>query len=60
METSELLQKTILEATLENMDQGISMVDADLKFIAFNAKLLVLFELPASFRIGGGERAGRR
>jgi transcriptional regulator with PAS, ATPase and Fis domain len=44
----ELEEKTtILESTLENMDQGISMVDADLHTIAFNQKFLELLDFPA-------------
>jgi signal transduction histidine kinase/CheY-like chemotaxis protein len=50
----ELQAKTvILRATLENMDQGISMVDADLNAIAFNRRFLELLDLPAE-RFGLG------
>ena len=44
---TELVEKTtILESILENMDQGISMVDKDLNVIAFNQKFLALLEFP--------------
>ena len=39
-------KSAILEATLENMDQGISMVDSDLKLVAFNRRLIELWDLP--------------
>jgi PAS domain S-box-containing protein len=39
-------QSAILEATLENMDQGISMVNENLETIAFNRKFLELLQLP--------------
>ena len=46
-------QKAVLEATLENLDQGISMFDGDLKLVAFNGKYLDLLELPADkFSVG--------
>ncbi len=35
-----------LEATLENTDQGISMVDAELTMVAFNQRFLELLEFP--------------
>ena len=37
-------QSAILEATMENMGQGISMVDKDLNAVAFNKKFLAMFE----------------
>jgi len=44
----ELEEKTtILESIMENMDQGISMVDAELRTIAFNQKFLELLDFPA-------------
>lgn len=44
---------TILKNTLENVDQGISMVDGDLRVITFNQKFLELLELPPEvFRVG--------
>jgi len=43
----ELAEKSaMLEATLENMDQGITMVDRDLNTIALNRKFLELQEFP--------------
>jgi C4-dicarboxylate-specific signal transduction histidine kinase len=43
----------ILRGTLENIDQGITMVDANLNVIAFNQRFLELLDLPADrFRIG--------
>jgi len=39
-------QKAVLEATMETMDQGISMVDKNLNILAFNHKFLELLELP--------------
>jgi PAS domain S-box-containing protein len=39
-------QKAILETTLENIDQGITMVDANLHTIALNRKFLELLDLP--------------
>jgi PAS domain S-box-containing protein len=51
---TELVEKTtILESILENMDQGISMVDKDLNVIAFNQKFLALLEFPPDkFQLG--------
>ena len=44
----ELALKTAqLQNTLEYMDQGISMVDGDLKVILFNQRFLDLLDLPA-------------
>ena len=40
-------QTAILEATMENMGQGISMFDADQKLIVRNRKLLELWDYPA-------------
>jgi PAS domain-containing protein len=50
----ELAEKTALfEAILENMDEGISMVDADLNAVAFNRRFLELLEFPMDrFRPG--------
>ena len=51
---SELAHKTsVLETTLENIDQGITMVDADLRTIALNRRYLQLLDLPADrFTVG--------
>ena len=65
----ELAEKTVvLETTLENMSQGISVYDADLKLVAFNQKYVDLrgyppgflhigmsFEEVARFRAGRGD-----
>ena len=40
-------QTEILEVTLENMSQGITMVNQDLDVIAFNRRFLELLEFPA-------------
>lgn len=40
-------QSAILEATLENMDQGISMVDENLNVVMFNQKFLDYMNFPA-------------
>ncbi len=39
-------QIAIVDSTLENVDQGISMVDADLNAVAFNERFLELLDLP--------------
>ncbi len=41
-------QSAILEATLENMGQAISMVDDNLNVVMFNQKFLQFFEFPES------------
>ncbi len=47
---SELAEKTVvLETTLENMSQGISVYDAELKLVAFNRRFLELFRYPPGF-----------
>ena len=46
-------QKAILETTLENMDQGISMIDKDLRAIAVNRRFIELLDLPADLFIAG-------
>jgi len=44
---NELAQKSaMLEATMENMDQGISMFDGDLNLTAFNHQFVELLEFP--------------
>ena len=46
----ELAEKTVvLETTLENMSQGISVYDADLKLVAFNRRFVELFRYPPGF-----------
>ena len=46
-------QSAILKATLENMGQGITMVDNDLKVVAFNKRFLELMDWPED-RFGHG------
>ena len=46
-------QTSILEATMENMGQGISMFDADEKLIVRNRKLLELWDYPADLFVPG-------
>jgi len=46
-------QTAILEETLENMGQGITMVDQDLRTLAFNRKFFELMEFPPD-RFGKG------
>jgi PAS domain-containing protein len=50
----ELARKAaILELTLDAMDQGISVFDADLKVVVFNRRFLEILRLPADrFRVG--------
>jgi len=51
---NELAEKSFaLEATLEHMDQGISMIDADLNVLAFNHKFLELLQFPADLFVKG-------
>ncbi len=38
----------LLETSLENMDQGISVVDAQLRLVAWNRRYAELFDFPAS------------
>jgi PAS domain S-box-containing protein len=46
-------KSAILERTLENMDQGISMVDGQLRVITFNQKFLELLQFPPErFKLG--------
>ncbi|MCH9051958.1 MAG: PAS-domain containing protein, partial [Proteobacteria bacterium] len=47
---SELAEKTmVLETTLENMSQGISVYDAELKLVAFNQRYVDLRGYPPGF-----------
>jgi signal transduction histidine kinase len=46
----DLAEKSLaLEATLENMGQGITMIDGDLNVLAFNQKFLELLDFPPEF-----------
>jgi signal transduction histidine kinase len=40
-------QSVLLQTTLEHLDQGISVLDRDLKLVAFNRRFLELLALPA-------------
>jgi len=44
---------TVLQATLENMAQGISVADADLRLIAFNRKFCEILEFPPEMAYEG-------
>jgi PAS domain S-box-containing protein len=46
-------QSVILKSTMENMGQGITMVDRDLNTIALNQKFIELMDLPAD-QFGAG------
>lgn len=41
-----VVRTNLLEAVLDNMDEGISMFDADLNLIAFNQRFLELLDFP--------------
>ena len=50
----ELAEKSLtLETTLESMDQGITMINADLNVIAFNEKFLELLDFPPDVFVKG-------
>jgi len=42
------LKSEVLRGTLEHMDQGISMVDAELRMVAWNRRFLELLDFPES------------
>jgi diguanylate cyclase (GGDEF)-like protein len=42
-------ESAVLEATLENMDQGLMMVDGDLRVQVFNTRAATLLDLPVEF-----------
>ena len=48
-ETSQELRfsRQLLAATMENVTQGISVVDADMNLVAWNHRYLELFDYPA-------------
>lgn len=50
-EASQAVQfnRELLQATLDNIDQGVSVVDEDLRLVAWNARYIELFDLPAGF-----------
>ena len=41
--------KELLRTTIENIDHGISVVDKDLRIVAWNRRYLQLFQFPAGF-----------
>jgi PAS domain-containing protein len=50
----ELAEKSLaLEATMENMSQGITMIDSDLNVLAFNQKFLELMDFPTDVFVKG-------
>jgi len=50
----ELAEKSLaLETTLENMGQGITMIDGDLNVLAFNQKFLELLDFPPDVFVKG-------
>ena len=46
-------QTAVLQATLEAMDQGISVVDSDLHMTALNRKFCEMLDFPAEMAVGG-------
>ena len=50
-ETSQELRfsRQLLHATMENVAQGISVVDADMRLVAWNGRYLQMFEYPDGF-----------
>ncbi|WP_421731351.1 PAS-domain containing protein [Brevundimonas sp.] len=50
-EASQAVQfnRELLQTTLDNIDQGVSVVDEDLRLIAWNARYVELFDLPSGF-----------
>lgn len=50
---SMLFSKGLLAATLENMDAGVSVVDKDLRLLAWNGRYAAMFDYPAGLtRVG--------
>lgn len=50
---SMLFSKGLLAATLENMDSGVSVVDKDLRLLAWNGRYAAMFNYPPSLtRVG--------
>lgn len=46
-------QKAVVETILENLDQGVSLLDDDLTVVAFNRRYLELFDIPeGSVQVG--------
>ncbi|MGA0546076.1 PAS-domain containing protein [Brevundimonas sp. VNH65] len=50
-EASQAVQfnRELLQAALDNIDQGVSVVDEDLRLVAWNARYIELFDLPAGY-----------
>ena len=50
-ETSQKIQfnRDLLETALENISQGVSVVDRDLRLVAWNSRYLELFDYPSGF-----------
>ncbi len=65
-EVAELLDETsqelsfsrqLLQATMENVAQGISVVDADMKLVAWNRRYMEMFDYPDGFIYVGRDAA---
>ena len=41
--------RELLQSTLDNLSQGVSVVDADLRLVAWNARYIQMFDLPLDF-----------
>lgn len=54
-DTSNVIQfnRELLRATLEHMSQGVSVVDADLKLVAWNHRYISFFDYPAELIVVG-------
>ena len=46
-------QSAVLKATLDNMAQGITMIDADLRLVAFNRKAVEMFSMSPELAVPG-------
>ena len=44
-----LFNRELLQTTLDNIDQGVGVVDHDLRLIAWNRRYVEMFDLPAGF-----------
>ncbi|AJQ96878.1 PAS domain-containing hybrid sensor histidine kinase/response regulator [Gynuella sunshinyii] len=54
-ETTQAIQfnQKLLSTTLENIDQGVSVIDRDLKLVAWNRRYIQMFDYPEGFiRVG--------
>ena len=54
-EAAQALQfnRELLHTTLDNLSQGVSVVDEELRLVAWNSKYIELFEFPAGFIYAG-------